>query len=32
VIAHRPELVASADRVVHLVDGVALAEARRAAA
>jgi ABC-type multidrug transport system fused ATPase/permease subunit len=32
VIAHRPELVLSADRVVHLVDGVALAEERRTAA
>ncbi|HUJ35121.1 MAG TPA: thiol reductant ABC exporter subunit CydD [Solirubrobacteraceae bacterium] len=32
VIAHRPELVHSADRVVRLADGVALAEDRRTAA
>ena len=32
VIAHRPELVQSADWVVRLVDGVALAEDRRTAA
>jgi thiol reductant ABC exporter CydD subunit len=32
VIAHRPELVHSADRVVRLVDDVALAEERRTAA
>ena len=32
VIAHRPELVHSADRVVRLADGAALAEDRRTAA
>ena len=32
LIAHRPELVQSADRIVHLVDGAAIAEARRRAA
>ena len=32
VIAHRPELVRSADRVVRLVDGVAVPEERRQAA
>ncbi len=32
VIAHRPELVGVADRVVRLVDGAALAEAVTGAA
>jgi ABC-type multidrug transport system fused ATPase/permease subunit len=32
VIAHRPELVRSADRVVRLVDGVAAPEDVRSAA
>jgi ATP-binding cassette, subfamily C, bacterial CydD len=32
LIAHRPELVQSADRIVRLVDGAAIAEARRRAA
>ncbi len=32
VIAHRPELVRSADRVVRLIDGVAVAEGVRSAA
>ena len=32
LIAHRPELVQSADRVVRLVDGAAVAEAGRRAA
>jgi ABC-type transport system involved in cytochrome bd biosynthesis fused ATPase/permease subunit len=32
VIAHRSELVQSADRVVRLADGVAMAEERRRAA
>ena len=32
VIAHRPELVQHADRVVRLVDGAAVPEADRAAA
>jgi ABC-type multidrug transport system fused ATPase/permease subunit len=32
LIAHRPQLVGHADRVVRLVAGAALAEARREAA
>ena len=32
VIAHRPELVRTADRVVRLIDGVAAPEAMRSAA
>ena len=32
LIAHRPELVQSADRIVRLIDGAAMAEARRRAA